>query len=81
MGVQINTLLIDDPTQSMDEINIASLSDLLRIELRDRQVIISTHEQEVSDYLRYRYLRGGLQANSVHLQNKYSETSTLHKSL
>ncbi|GAC19454.1 AAA family ATPase [Paraglaciecola arctica] len=66
-------ILIDDPTQSMDEINIASLSDLLRIELRDRQVIISTHEQEVSDYLRYRYLRGGLQASSIHLQNKYSE--------
>ena len=68
-------ILIDDPTQSMDEINIASLSDLLRIELRDRQVIISTHEQEVSDYLRYRYLRGGLQANSIHLQNKYTEAS------
>jgi exonuclease SbcC len=67
-------ILIDDPTQSMDEINIASLSDLLRVELRDRQVIISTHEQEVSDYLRYRYLRGGLKANSIHLQNKYSES-------
>jgi exonuclease SbcC len=66
-------ILIDDPTQCMDEINIASLSDLLRIELRDRQVIISTHEQEISDYLRYRYLRGGLKANSIHLQNKYSE--------
>jgi len=66
-------ILIDDPTQCMDEINIASLSDLLRIELRDRQVIISTHEQEVSDYLRYRYLRGGLKAGSIHLQNKYVE--------
>jgi exonuclease SbcC len=69
-------ILIDDPTQCMDEINIASLSDLLRIELRDRQVIISTHEQEVSDYLRYRYLRGGLKADSIHLQNKYVETLT-----
>ena len=66
-------ILIDDPTQCMDEINIASLSDLLRIELRNSQVIISTHEQEVSDYLRYRYLRGGLQAGSINLQNKYSE--------
>ncbi len=71
-------ILIDDPTQSMDEINIASLSDLLRIELRDRQVIISTHEQEVSDYLRYRYLRGGLKADSIHLQNIYAETLTEH---
>ena len=71
-------ILIDDPTQCMDEINIASLSDLLRIELRDRQVIISTHEQEVSDYLRYRYLRGGLKGDSIHLQNKYAETLTEH---
>jgi len=63
-------ILIDDPTQSMDEINIASLSDLLRVELQNRQVLISTHEQEVSDYLRYRYNRAGLKAKSINLQNR-----------
>jgi len=62
-------VLIDDPTQSMDEINIASLSDLLRVELKNRQVIISTHEQEVGDYLRYRYQRAGLKAKSINMQN------------
>ncbi len=62
-------VLIDDPTQSMDEINIASLSDLLRVELKDRQVIISTHEQEVADYLRYRHMRAGLKSKSIHMQN------------
>lgn len=66
-----NFILIDDPTQSMDEINIASLSDLLRVEFRDRQIIISTHEQEIADYLRYRHFRGGLSSQSVNMQNRY----------
>ncbi len=67
-------ILIDDPTQSMDEINIASLSDLLRVELKNRQVIISTHEQEVSEYLRYRYQRAGLRSKSIHMQKLSLET-------
>ncbi|MEZ8116180.1 AAA family ATPase [Vibrio splendidus] len=63
-------VFIDDPTQCMDEINIASLSDLLRVELRDRQVIISTHEQDISDYLCYRYGKAGLSRKQVNLLDK-----------
>ncbi|CZF79654.1 AAA family ATPase [Grimontia marina] len=63
-------VFIDDPTQCMDEINIASLSDLLRVELRDRQVIISTHEQDISDYLCYRYKKAGLDRQQVNLLEK-----------
>jgi DNA repair protein SbcC/Rad50 len=73
-------ILIDDPTQCMDEINIASLSDLLRVELKNRQVMISTHEQEISDYLRYRYMRGGLKAKSIHLQKKQVFANEVHSS-
>ncbi|EJZ9504618.1 AAA family ATPase [Escherichia coli] len=53
-------ILIDDPVQSMDEINIASLSDLLRVELSDRQILLSNHEMEVSTYIRYKFKRAGL---------------------
>lgn len=63
-------VFIDDPTQCMDEINIASLSDLLRVELRDRQVIISTHEQDISDYLCYRYGKAGLDRQQINLLEK-----------
>ncbi|MDP5146947.1 AAA family ATPase [Shewanella sp. ULN5] len=63
-------VFIDDPTQCMDEINIASFSDLLRVELRDRQVIISTHEQDISDYLCYRYGKAGLSRKQVNLLEK-----------
>jgi len=58
-------VLIDDPVQSMDEINVASLSDLLRVELPDRQILLSNHEQEVSTYMRYKFKRGGLAQASI----------------
>ncbi|KLV09093.1 hypothetical protein ABT56_02535 [Photobacterium aquae] len=68
-------VFIDDPTQCMDEINIASLSDLLRVELRDRQVVISTHEQDISDYLCYRYGKAGLSRKQVNLLEKVKLSS------
>ena len=46
-GNSINVILIDDPIQSMDSINILSTIDLLRsICLQfDKQIIISTHDE------------------------------------
>lgn len=61
-------ILIDDPAQSLDEINIASLSDLLRCELKDRQIIVSSHEDDISSYLRYRFSRAGLSQKGIHMQ-------------
>ncbi|PMG78416.1 AAA family ATPase [Vibrio lentus] len=64
-------VFIDDPTQCMDEINIASFSDLLRVELRDRQVIMSTHEQDIANYLIYRYSKAGLSNQKINLLEKH----------
>ncbi|ENP8342335.1 AAA family ATPase [Vibrio harveyi] len=66
-------VFIDDPTQCMDEINIASLSDLLRVELRDRQVIMSTHEQDIANYLIYRYSKAGLSHQKINLLQKHRD--------
>lgn len=66
-------VFIDDPTQCMDEINIASLSDLLRVELRDRQVIMSTHEQDIANYLIYRYSKAGLSNQKINLLQKHRD--------
>lgn len=46
-GNPLNLILIDDPIQAMDSINILSTIDLLRsISLRfDKQIIISTHDE------------------------------------
>ena len=55
-----NLLLIDDPVQTLDEINVAGFVELLRTEFSDRQVIISTHEENMSAYFRYKYKKFGL---------------------
>ncbi|MDE2419693.1 MAG: AAA family ATPase [Gammaproteobacteria bacterium] len=61
-------VLIDDPAQSLDEINIASLTDLLRCELKDRQLIISSHEDDIAGYMRYRFNRADLTQKPFHMQ-------------
>lgn len=61
-------ILIDDPSQSLDEVNIASLTDLLRCELRQRQLIVSSHEEDISSYMRYRFAKAGLTTRSLNMQ-------------
>lgn len=48
-------LLIDDPVQTLDELNIAGFVNLLRNEFSDRQIFMSTHEQMMSAYMRYKF--------------------------
>lgn len=50
-------LMIDDPIQTIDDVNMVGLVDILRYEFADRQIIISTHEQKFDWYLRYKYER------------------------
>lgn len=61
-------ILIDDPSQSMDEINVASLTDLLRCELKHCQLVVSSHEDDISAYMRYRFERAGLTTSSLNMQ-------------
>lgn len=55
----LGLILIDDPVQAMDEINMASLTELLRNEFDDKQIILSTHEEDVSRYIRYKFNKYG----------------------
>lgn len=68
-------ILIDDPSQSLDEVNIASLTDLLRCELNHCQLIVSSHEEDISAYMRYRFSRAGLITSSLNMQRLAKETS------
>ncbi len=52
-------LLIDDPVQSMDDINTAGFIEVLRNDFSDRQIFISTHEQMMSTYIRYKFKKFG----------------------
>jgi DNA repair exonuclease SbcCD ATPase subunit len=63
-------LLIDDPVQTMDDINMSSLVELLRNEFKDRQIILSTHEEKTSRYFTYKYKKYNLPTINVSLMNR-----------
>lgn len=65
-----DTILIDDPVQTMDDINMISLVELLRNEFADRQIILSTHEEDVSRYFLYKYLKHGHTAMKINLMER-----------
>lgn len=44
-------LLLDDPVQSMDDVNVLGFADLCRHLREDRQLIVSTHEKRLSGLL------------------------------
>lgn len=52
-------LLIDDPIQTIDDVNMVGLVDILRYEFGESQIFISTHEQKFEWYLRYKYEKTG----------------------
>lgn len=52
-----SVLLIDDPVQTIDDVNMVGFVDILRYEFADRQIFVSTHEQKFEWFLRYRYAK------------------------
>lgn len=52
-----NAILIDDPIQSMDDINMISFIELLRNDFKDKQIFISTHEESIEKYILYKFIK------------------------
>ena len=44
-------VLLDDPLQSMDDVNVLGLSDLCRFLRKEKQLIVATHEDRLSNLL------------------------------
>lgn len=63
-------LLIDDPVQTLDEINVAGFIELLRTEFANRQIIISTHEDRMSAYFRYKYKKFGMPVGRINFMEQ-----------
>ncbi|EKN4209743.1 AAA family ATPase [Yersinia ruckeri] len=63
-------LLVDDPVQTLDEINVAGFIELLRTEFQDRQIIMSTHEDRMSAYFRYKYKKFGMSASRINFMEQ-----------
>jgi DNA repair protein SbcC/Rad50 len=67
----LGTLLIDDPIQTLDEINMASFVELLRNDFSDRQIILSTHEDKISMYIRYKFSKYGHRTGNINVKEEF----------
>ncbi|HWM63267.1 MAG TPA: AAA family ATPase [Solirubrobacterales bacterium] len=47
----LSTAILDDPVQSLDDVNLLSLADVLRTVRSKRQVIVSTHDEILAELL------------------------------
>ncbi len=66
-------LFIDDPVQTLDELNFVGFVELLRNEFFDRQIFLSTHEVSTSAYIRYKFDKFNLTQQQVNLKKIMSE--------
>lgn len=48
-------LAIDDPIQTMDDLNVHTFVELIRNEFSDYQIIMSTHDDFTSRYMKYKF--------------------------
>ena len=67
----LDILLIDDPLQSIDDISAYSFADVLSEDFNNTQVIISTHEDDKSNLLKFKYDQAGLDSQSFNMQKFY----------
>lgn len=66
----LSSILIDDPVQTMDDINMSSLVEILRNDFKDKQIILSTHEDKVARYFTYKYLKYNESVKIVNLMKR-----------
>jgi exonuclease SbcC len=66
----LNSIFIDDPVQSMDDINMISLIELLRNDFKDKQFFVSTHEDEIEKYILYKYMKHAKSVCRVDVMNQ-----------
>ena len=64
-------ILIDDPMQSMDEMNVASFIELIRNDFENSQFILSTHESKISRLLHYKFLKYGKKVKNYSVKKEF----------
>jgi DNA repair exonuclease SbcCD ATPase subunit len=70
---KLSTLMIDDPVQTMDEVNMASFVQMMRYEFPEMQILLSTHESKVANYFHYKYSEAGLKSQPINMKNRRLE--------
>lgn len=67
----LGMILIDDPIQTMDEINTITFIDLIRNNFKDRQFIISTHEESFSALVRYKFKQNNAKVSVLRMKDAF----------
>lgn len=73
----VKCMFIDDPVQTMDELNISSFAEVLRNDFAEYQFIISTHEDDFADYIGYKYDKYGLENCSLDVRRIEKEIGSV----
>lgn len=66
----IDIFMIDDPCQTLDELNIASFVEIMKNEFKDTQLILSTHEDKIAAYIKYKFEKAGKHMELFNVQEK-----------
>ena len=66
----LDIFMIDDPCQSLDELNIASFVEIIKNEFKDMQLILSTHEDRIAGYINYKCEKAGKNMKLYDVQNE-----------
>lgn len=67
-------LSIDDPVQTMDDLNVHTFIELLRNEFQEYQMIMSTHDDFTSRYMKYKFDKFNLKTQILNVQDLVIES-------
>lgn len=67
----LDLIMIDDPLQSIDDISAFSFADLLAESFSNSQVIMSTHEEDKSNLLQFKYKQHNKAVTVLNMYEKY----------
>lgn len=67
-NTKLGTILIDDPLQTLDELNAHSLVELMKYNFNSQQIIISTHEDRYSQFIQYKFNKFNLSNKNLRLK-------------
>ena len=66
----LDIFMIDDPCQSLDELNVASLVEIIKNEFKKTQIIMSTHEDKIASYIKYKSEKAGKEIIMFNVQKE-----------
>ena len=68
---KIGYIAIDDPVQTIDDINLWGLMETLRHDFKDRFILLSTHEKNYGQLLDYKFRKSGISSEYIDMGDKH----------